>query len=65
MSDIFGKIFGKDKDKSHKEKGHHSGDKGSALSGTAKWSDFCEYILHYILHYILRPVASQPGGGGV
>ena len=42
MSDIFGKIFGKDKDKSHKEKGHHSGDKGSQVVSTAKWNDFCK-----------------------
>lgn len=44
MSDIFGKIFGKDKDKSHKDKGHHSGEKGSTVVNTAKWNDFCEYF---------------------
>ena len=41
MSEIFGKIFGKDKHGSHKEKG--GSDKGGGVANSTKWQDFCEY----------------------
>ena len=43
MSEIFGKIFGKDKHAGHhKDKLHGSGDKISSVP-SSKWGDFCEY----------------------
>ena len=47
MSEIFGKIFGKDKHTGHKDKVHGSGDKISVSS--TKWSDFCKYHWHFLI----------------
>lgn len=47
MSDILGKIFGKDKDhkdKSHKDKGPVSAPSSNQATNS-KWTDFCEYTL--------------------
>ena len=44
MSEIFGKIFGKDKHGGHKEKG---GDKSGGVAGNTKWQEFCKYNVYY------------------
>ena len=47
MSDILGKLFGKDKDKSHKgDKGlhHHASNEGTSSGAhSTKWNEFCKY----------------------
>ena len=48
MSDILGKIFGKDKDHKghhgHHGKDHKSGhDKAASAAAASKWQEFCEY----------------------
>ena len=47
MSDILGKIFGKDKHGSKdKDKHGHGSDKhSSGVANTTKWNDFCKYAL--------------------
>ncbi len=47
MSEIFGKIFGKDKHQTHKDK--HSNDKGATVAHNTKWNDFCEYLFSLFL----------------
>ena len=57
MSDILGKLFGKDKDKSHKgDKGlhhHHASNEGtSSGSHSTKWNEFCKYFLSFTTYLI-------------
>ncbi len=52
MSEILGKLFGKDKDKSHKgDKGLHnsSGEGSGSGSHSVKWNDYCKYRIFFLL----------------